>query len=237
MDIIFYRKPSIIGAINGMITGLVGITPAAGFVHGWGAIIIGFCTGVVPWFSMNVAGKKWSLFTRHVDDCLGITHTHMVTGAMGGFLTGIFASKEGSYAFGITNPGGAIEGNGKQVWLQIVGALFIIGWNIVWTSAIMCFIKYVCRVPLRMTDEDLIIGDDAIHGEEAYCFLDDVEGLVPSQSTVMRAEERMGSMDGMHASTDYKGQTVLHGRDVEKANGSGSSDQAPGKGEQEIKLD
>lgn len=36
------------------------------------------------------------------------------------------------------------------------------------TSLIMCFIKYVLRIPLRMTDEHLIIGDDAIHGEEAY---------------------------------------------------------------------
>ena len=41
MDMIFFRKPSIIGAMNGMITGLVAITPAAGFVAGWGAIIIG----------------------------------------------------------------------------------------------------------------------------------------------------------------------------------------------------
>ena len=65
MDIIFYRKPSIIGAINGMITGLVGITPAAGVVTGWGAIIIGVCTGIIPWISMNIAGKKWSLFTHH----------------------------------------------------------------------------------------------------------------------------------------------------------------------------
>lgn len=65
MDIVFYRKPSIIGAINGMITGLVAITPAAGVVAGWGAIIIGVCSGTVPWVSMNIMGKKWSLFTHH----------------------------------------------------------------------------------------------------------------------------------------------------------------------------
>lgn len=41
MDMIFFRKPSIVGAMNGMITGLVAITPAAGFVAGWGAIIMG----------------------------------------------------------------------------------------------------------------------------------------------------------------------------------------------------
>lgn len=45
MDIIFYKKPSIIGAINGMITGLVAITPAAGVIAGWAAIIFGICSG------------------------------------------------------------------------------------------------------------------------------------------------------------------------------------------------
>lgn len=92
----------------------------------------------------------------------------MVAGFTGGFLTGIFATIDGCAAFGLTNPGGAIEGNGKQVWLQIVGALFIIGYNIFITSVICLFIKYVLRIPLRMSDEHLMVGDDAVHGEEAY---------------------------------------------------------------------
>jgi Amt family ammonium transporter len=118
---------------------------------------------------MNIAGKKLSLF-KHVDDTLGVVHTHMVAGAWGGFAAGLFATADGSAAFGLTTPGGAIVGNGRQVWLQIVGALFIIGWNVVWTSLIMLFIKYVLRIPLRMSDEDLMVGDDAIHGEAAYEF-------------------------------------------------------------------
>lgn len=231
MDIIFYGKPSIIGAINGMITGLVAITPAAGVIDGWAAIVFGLFSGTIPWMSMNFAGKKWSLFTHHVDDCIGITHTHMVAGALGGFMTGIFATVEGCAAFAITNPGGAIAGNGKQVWLQIVGALFIIGWNLVWTSLIMLFIKYVCRVPLRMTEEEMIIGDDAIHGEEAYCFSDDVDGLVPTMSTLDRAQDRI---EHIHAHDEYKGPKIMHGVDVEKGNSSSGS----GNGNQnEIKID
>ena len=50
MDSMAYGKPSVVGAINGMIAGLVGITPAAGYVNGWGAIIIGVCAGIIPWF-------------------------------------------------------------------------------------------------------------------------------------------------------------------------------------------
>jgi len=166
-DVIYYKKPSVLGAVQGMITGLVAITPAAGVVAGWGAIIIGALSGTIPWLTMNIMGKKVAYF-RKIDDVLGIFHTHCVAGFVGGFSVGLFATAEGCAAFGISNHGGAIDGNGRQVWLQIVGALFIIGWNIVWTSLIMCFIKYVLRIPLRMTEEQLEAGDDAVHGEAAY---------------------------------------------------------------------
>lgn len=116
MDMLIHKKVSVLGTVNGMITGLVAITPAAGVVAGWGAIIIGLCSGSIPWVSMNVMGRKLSLFHK-VDDCLGVFHTHAVAGVTGGFLVGIFATKQGSAAFGITNPGGAIEGNGRQVWV------------------------------------------------------------------------------------------------------------------------
>jgi len=174
MDIIAYRKPSVLGAVNGMITGLVAITPAAGVVAGWGAIILGVSSGTIPWVSMNIMGKRVALF-RYVDDALGIFHTHAVAGFVGGFEVGLFATSKGDAGFGLTNPGGAIDHYGKQVWLQIVGALFIIGWNLVWTSLICIFIKYALRIPLRMSDEMCIIGDDAIHGEAAYVFDEDVE--------------------------------------------------------------
>jgi ammonium transporter, Amt family len=168
-DLIYYRKPSVIGAIQGMITGLVAITPAAGVVAGWGAIALGFGSGTIPWISMNIAGRKLRIFAL-VDDTLEVFHTHFVAAIVGGVGTGLFATIDGCMAFGLTNLGGAVEGNGKQVWLQIVGALFIIGWNIVWTSLIMCFIQYVCRIPLRMSEEQMRIGDFAIHGEEPYTF-------------------------------------------------------------------
>ena len=169
LDYIYYGKPSVIGAINGMITGLVAITPAAGFVAGWGAICLALGSGSVPWITMNIAHKKLNM-TRFFDDTLGIFHTHFVAAIVGGCGTGIFATAEGVAAFATAAPGGAVSGNGRQVGVQIVGALFIIGWNLFWTSAIMAFIKYVLRIPLRMKEEDLLIGDMAVHGEEPYVF-------------------------------------------------------------------
>jgi Amt family ammonium transporter len=74
MDKMAYGRPSIIGTVNGMIAGLVAITPAAGLVDGWGAIIIGIVAGIIPWVSMNKL-QKFSFMTR-VDDTLGVFSTY-----------------------------------------------------------------------------------------------------------------------------------------------------------------
>lgn len=187
-DYFYYGKPSAIGAVNGMITGLVAITPGAGFIAGWSAIAIGLGSGVVPWASMNILGKKVA-FMRSVDDVLGVFHTHLVAGTLGGCATGLFATTSGSAAFGLTTPGGAIEGNGVQVGYQIAGALFVVAWNVVWTSLILCFIKYVLRIPLRMSEEALLVGDYHCHGEEAYVF---GEGTSAYVSGGLRGKEIQG---------------------------------------------
>jgi ammonium transporter, Amt family len=113
-DLIAYKKPAIIGAVQGMITGLVAITPAAGVVATWGAIVIGLLSGSIPWLTMNILAKKVRLF-HIVDDVLGVFHTHTVAGFVGGMSVGLFATAEGCAAYGLTNNGGAIEGNWKQV--------------------------------------------------------------------------------------------------------------------------
>src|SRR5439155_11763084 len=66
MDKMAYGKPSILAAVNGMIAGLVAITPGAGFVNVWGAIIIGIVAGIIPWLSMNQLQK--TAFMQKVDD-------------------------------------------------------------------------------------------------------------------------------------------------------------------------
>ena len=86
MDLIFFKKPAVIGAVQGMITGLVAITPAAGVVAGWGAILLGVGSGVVPWISMNVVGR--TKIMRHIDDTLDVFHTHLVGSVVGGIGTG-----------------------------------------------------------------------------------------------------------------------------------------------------
>jgi ammonium transporter, Amt family len=60
LDKIAYGKPSVLGAVNGMIAGLVAITPAAGYVDGLGAIAIGVVAGIIPWLAMNKLQKTAS---------------------------------------------------------------------------------------------------------------------------------------------------------------------------------
>jgi ammonium transporter, Amt family len=170
MDKLAYGKPSIIGAVNGMIAGLVAITPAAGYVDGWGALIIGICAGIIPWLSMNKL-QKTKLMMR-VDDTLSVFSTHGVAGLMGGLLTGILANPAMLEYIGTDKdaPGvnitGLLYGNPGQLLLQFYGAAFIIVYNIIATFIILKIISFI--VPLRMDERVLKVGDDAVHGETAY---------------------------------------------------------------------
>ena len=89
MDLIFFKKPSVIDAVQGMITDLMAITPAAGVVAGWGAILLGLGSGIVPWISMNIVGR--TNIMRHVDDTLDVFHAHLIGSVVGDIGTGMFS--------------------------------------------------------------------------------------------------------------------------------------------------
>jgi Amt family ammonium transporter len=173
MDVFAYGKPSILGAVNGMIAGLVAITPAAGYVNGYGAIILGIFAGALPWMTWNWIGKTKTF--RRVDDVLGVIHTHGVAALVGGFGVGILADPKMIEWYGTANDSfsvtGAWYGNLHQLLLQAYGAGFIIVLNVVGTFILLKIIGLF--VPLRMDEETLLIGDDAVHGEEAYAIFAD----------------------------------------------------------------
>ena len=171
MDKMAYGKPSVLGAVNGMIAGLVAITPGAGFVDGWGAIIIGVCAGIIPWLSMNKLQK--TSFMMKVDDTLSVFSTHGVAGLIGGLLVGIVANPDVLEYIGTDKeaPGVSVTGllygdSGHQLLMQFYGAAFIIVFNAIMTFIILKAIGLI--VPLRMDDAMLKVGDDAVHGETAY---------------------------------------------------------------------
>lgn len=144
-------------------------------MHGWAAIIMGLCSGSIPWFTMMVVHKKSELLQK-VDDTMAVFHTHAVAGCLGGILTGLFANPRLCYLFyGKYNKYvglfygfemGSYSHGFRQIGLQIIGVIFIVGVNIVTTSLVCLVVKQI--VPLRMTEEDMEIGDQAAHGEDAY---------------------------------------------------------------------
>ncbi len=170
MDKFAYGKPSVLGAVNGMIAGLVGITPAAGYVDGWGAIAIGVVAGIIPWLSMNKLQKM--KFMMKVDDTLSVFSTHGVAGLCGGLMTGILANPAMLQYIGTdkeapgVNVTGLLFGNAYQLLLQLEGGAFIIVYNAIATFIILKVISLI--VPLRMDEATLKVGDDAVHGETAY---------------------------------------------------------------------
>src|SRR5580692_6532056 len=154
MDKLAYGKPSVLGAVNGMIAGLVAITPGAGYVDGMGAIIIGVCAGIIPWAAMNKL-QKTKLMMK-VDDTLSVFSTHGCAGLMGGLLTGILANPAMLEYIGTDKdaPGvsvtGLFYGNAPQLLLQLEGALFIIVYNVIATFIILKVISFI--TPLRMDE-------------------------------------------------------------------------------------
>ena len=170
MDMMAYGKPSVIGAVNGMIAGLVAITPAAGYVDGWGALILGIVAGIIPWISMNKLQKM--KFMMKVDDVLSVFSTHGVAAICGGLLVGVLANPAMLQYVGTdkdapgVNVTGWLYGNPTQLLLQAEGAAFIIVLNVIATYIILKVISIF--VSLRMDEATLKIGDDAVHGETAY---------------------------------------------------------------------
>jgi ammonium transporter, Amt family len=174
MDMAFSsdKKPTFLGGLNGMICGLVGITPAAGYVNGLGAIVIGVVCSAVVWVAWYTLPKYVWPFNK-VDDALGVVYTHGIAGLLGGLLVGLLADPNIIVYVG-TGGGSSISGTGlfyghpHQLLVQFEAALTIIIWDAIVTAVILYVIKYVLRMKLRLSDEELEVGDVAIHGEEAY---------------------------------------------------------------------
>ena len=145
-------------------------TPGAGFVDGWGAIIIGIVAGIIPWLSMNKLQKTG--FMMKVDDTLSVFSTHGVAGLCGGLLVGVLANPDMLVYVGTdkeapgVNVTGWLYGNAPQLLLQVEGAAFIIVYNAIATFIILKVIGFI--VPLRIDEATLKVGDDAVHGETAY---------------------------------------------------------------------
>ncbi len=184
------KKATFLGGLNGMICGLVGITPAAGYVNGLGAIVIGFACSFIVWFAWNYLSKVPPF--NKVNDALGVVYTHGIAGLSGGLLVGLLADPKMIVYLGLgKNPGfsgtGLFYGHAHQLLVQLGAAVTVIIWDGLVTFLLLKGIGLFMK--LRAPDEDLEIGDVAFHGEEAY----PSEELTLAGVSASRAAERAAS--------------------------------------------
>jgi Amt family ammonium transporter len=150
-------KPTVLGAASGAVAGLVGITPAAGFVAPMPAIVIGLVTGGLCFFGLRLKHRF------KFDDALDVVGVHGVGGTTGALLTGVFATT----AVNSAGRDGLLAGNPSQLWLQLVGVIA----TIVFSFAVSWVILKVldATIGLRVDAETEEAGlDISEHAEAAY---------------------------------------------------------------------
>jgi Amt family ammonium transporter len=147
-------KPSVLGMVSGAIAGLGTITPASGFVTPMAAILIGLIAGCVCFWACTQLKLKVGY-----DDSLDVFGIHGVGGLLGTLLTGVFVTAALS-----GNVGGLLEGNGKQVLIQLYGVVVTLVWSGGVTWILLKVIDLI--VPLRVTQQQEVEGLDITqHGE------------------------------------------------------------------------
>ena len=152
-------KPSLVGASTGLVAGLVAITPGAGFVSTWSAVIIGLLVSPVCFYAIAIVKHKLGY-----DDALDAFGCHGVGGIFGGIVTGLFTTPE--LALDPDNIG-LIYGNPRLFLVTIAAIVFTIVWSAGMTFVLIKGISFF--MPLRVSDREEVIGlDDTEHGETAY---------------------------------------------------------------------
>lgn len=149
------KKPSLIGAFTGVLAGLVAITPAAGFVAPWAALIIGMVASVVSFFAVKLR-IRWGW-----DDALDVWGVHGMSGVVGSLLTGVFATAS------IGPVSGWIEGNFDQVLSNVYATGVAVVYAFVVTYGLLKAMSWL--MPVRVSEEVHHVGlDFVLHGEFAY---------------------------------------------------------------------
>ncbi|HFI0288632.1 TPA: ammonium transporter [Streptococcus suis] len=152
-------KPSLVGASTGLVAGLVAITPGAGSVSTWSAVIIGLLVSPVCFYAIAIVKHKLGY-----DDALDAFGCHGVGGIFGGIVTGLFTTPE--LALDPDNIG-LIYGNPRLFLVTIAAIVFTIVWSAGMTFVLIKGISFF--MPLRVSDREEAIGlDNTEHGETAY---------------------------------------------------------------------
>ena len=155
LDWHYAKRPSFSGILVGAVAGLATITPCAGYVPPWAAILIGAIGSIVCYYAKGIQSHF------KFDDALEVFRAHGMGGLTGALLVGIFASTAIN----------TVSAGFEQFFVQLLGVVVVAAYSFVVTWIILKIISHFG--PIRVSDMDSLEGlDEALHGERAYETMD-----------------------------------------------------------------
>ena len=152
-------KTTLVGASTGLVIGLVAITPGAGFVPMWAAVICGLLVSPICYFGVKLIKGKLK-----IDDALDAFGCHGIGGIWGGIATGLFGMTSIN---GVAKWNGLVFGETRLFVAQIIGILVSIAVAVV--GSLICIAIVRIFTPLRVEERAEKVGlDVSEHGENAY---------------------------------------------------------------------
>jgi len=148
-------KPKFVGLLTGAVAGLATITPAAGFVPLWAAMIIGVAAGAVCFIAVHYKNRLgW-------DDALDVWGVHGIGGVLGTISLGIFASTSVNFQAGL------LEGDTTFFFNEVIAVAIGAIYAFLFTYLMLAVINFITPIKVKVEDEEAGL-DFAIHGEKAY---------------------------------------------------------------------
>src|SRR5205823_12752554 len=157
LDLARSGKATAVGAATGLVVGLVGITPAAGYITVPASLVVGVLAAIVSYSAIQMRAS-----TR-LEDSLDVFSCHGLGGVAGALLTGVFATK-------LANPAGGdgwLAGNFAQMGVQLVAILAAVAIAAAGTAVILGLVQATLGAKAGVR-EQLSGLDLSEHGEEAY---------------------------------------------------------------------
>lgn len=149
--------PTVLGVASGAVAGLAIVTPGAGYVGPFSAVVIGLAGGSLSYWAIISKGKLG------YDDSLDVVGIHGVAGVVGMLMTGLLASKTVNAA----GADGLLFGNPGLLGLQVLAVVAV---SLFSAGVTLVILKGVDRVVgLRVSPEEERMGlDISQHNERAY---------------------------------------------------------------------
>ena len=175
-----HGKPTVLGMISGAVCGLVGITPAAGFVTPMAAMIIGFTAGIGCFVMVTIVKEYFGY-----DDSLDVFGVHGAGGTIGAILTGVFATRAINPIFktadGQPLPVGLVDGNPGQIVNQLMAVGITIAFTVIGSYVLLKVVDLLIGLRVSQTGElqglDITEHGESSHIPDIFSFPDGVGGL------------------------------------------------------------